>query len=353
MKEITKLGLSALCGSLAAITAANAGSVDVKGSAHATWTSLGNSDTGNPFGMKTNLSFIGTGELDGGQDVKMSVIHTDKAAWSAAELALTTNNIGTFALSGANGGGLGNYDDKAPTAWEETWDAGISTSVNLQKGVGSSTHVSWASPKMAGGTQFIVAYTPQNDGAYSGDKATSGAASNQLQEGVDVVLDIAPDGPLNIFMGYSQTFQDKNSSHYNAAVQGDHEEATAGIKWSVGPLAAGVQVGAENMRPQHGPGLASEISHYVNTSWGVALNINDGLSLSYGEARSQRVYTTQQNSANGGEFTPKQKMKGSSIQAGYTIGGVTLKYADTTYDNVGYTVGNNKDAQVLSMGIAF
>ena len=152
MKKITKLGLSALCGSLAAISVANAGSVDVVGSAHMTWTSLGNSDTGNPFGMKSNMSFIGSGELDGGQGVKMTIVHTDKAAWSAADIALTTNNVGVITLSAANGGGVGSYDDVSPTAWEETWDTGVGTNINLQKGVGSSTHLSWTSPAVGAGT---------------------------------------------------------------------------------------------------------------------------------------------------------------------------------------------------------
>ena len=41
MNKITKIGLSALCGSLANIVAANAGTLDVTGSATATWTTLG------------------------------------------------------------------------------------------------------------------------------------------------------------------------------------------------------------------------------------------------------------------------------------------------------------------------
>jgi hypothetical protein len=244
MKKITKLGLSALCGSLAAISVANAGSIDVVGSAHITHTSLGNSDTGNPLGMESNMSFIGEGELDGGQSVKMSIVHTDKATWSAGDIALTTNNIGVITLSAANGGGVGSYDDVSPTAWEETWDTGVGTNINLQKGVGSSTHLSWTSPAVGAGTKLIIAYTPQNDGVSVGDKASSGAASNNLEEGLDIVLDVAPDGPLNVFLGYSQTFQPKGN--YENRKAGDHEEAVVGAKLSIGPFAIGGQVMAEN-----------------------------------------------------------------------------------------------------------
>ena len=40
MKKISKIGLSALCGSLAAVSAAKAGEMTVTGNAHLTYTSL-------------------------------------------------------------------------------------------------------------------------------------------------------------------------------------------------------------------------------------------------------------------------------------------------------------------------
>jgi len=41
MNKLTKVGCSALCGSLAAISAANAGDMTVTGGADLTWISLG------------------------------------------------------------------------------------------------------------------------------------------------------------------------------------------------------------------------------------------------------------------------------------------------------------------------
>jgi len=69
MNKFTKIGLSALCGSLASISAANAGSLEVLGSAQATWMSKSNLVTGNPIGMNTGLTFKGSGELDGRQAI--------------------------------------------------------------------------------------------------------------------------------------------------------------------------------------------------------------------------------------------------------------------------------------------
>ena len=47
MNKLTKIGVSALCGSLASVAAANAGSMDVTGAASATWVSLSDQVTGN------------------------------------------------------------------------------------------------------------------------------------------------------------------------------------------------------------------------------------------------------------------------------------------------------------------
>ena len=51
MNKLTKIGVSALCGSLASVSAANAGSLDVTGGATATWVSIETADTGNPIGL--------------------------------------------------------------------------------------------------------------------------------------------------------------------------------------------------------------------------------------------------------------------------------------------------------------
>ena len=121
MTKINKIGLSALCGSLACVAGASAGEMTVAGTTTATYMSKSGSDTGNPLGLNTGMTFSGVGELDGGQTFALTLTHADKAAFSAASLSLTTNNFGTINVALANGGnGIDAYDDKMPTAWEET-----------------------------------------------------------------------------------------------------------------------------------------------------------------------------------------------------------------------------------------
>ena len=206
MNKLTKIGLSALCGSLASIAASNAGTLEVTGSAEATWTSLQGQSNGNPIGMNTGLTFTGNGELDGGQTFSIAIAHADKLAYSSANITLNTNSLGTFVLSSAEGGqGIGGYDDNMPRAWEEVWDTGIATNANFQKGVGSSTNISWTSPKVAG-TKIQLAYAPDNDGAQNNNKAVSGSASDALGQGWDLVIDSGTaDGAINLYLGASDT----------------------------------------------------------------------------------------------------------------------------------------------------
>jgi len=92
MTKITKIGLSALCGSLAALVSANAGEISVAGGATATYSQTGGDD-GNPIGLNSGLTFTGSGELDGGQTFALTITQADQTAFSAGSLVLTTNNL--------------------------------------------------------------------------------------------------------------------------------------------------------------------------------------------------------------------------------------------------------------------
>ena len=93
MNKLTKVGCSALCGSLAAISAANAGDLAVTGSAHVTYMSHGGATTGNPFGMQSSVGFSGSGELDNGWTFGFNIDETDTVAFSAARVNITMGGL--------------------------------------------------------------------------------------------------------------------------------------------------------------------------------------------------------------------------------------------------------------------
>ena len=362
MKKYTKIGLSALCGSLASISAVNAGTLDVTGTAAATWTSLGGQVTGNPIGMTTGITFTGNGELDGGQTFSVAITHAAQDAYSVAGITLNTNSSGTFKLSSAEGsGGIGGYDDNMPTAWEEVWGTGITTNANFQKGVGSSTNINWTSPKVIG-TKLHIAYAPDNDGVANVNKAVSGSASNAFGSGSDVVLDTGTEnGEINLFLGASVTEQTNQTQDAGKDLGGDHEEGVVGLKFKIGPVEIGGQVSAERIRTQ----TAGANNYYGNSSYGIAFNVNDDLSVSYARARhvaTKNKKISQYQSANKGgrehntnRYTPKAWMRGDSLQVAYTIGGVGLKYARTDYDNTAYGFDTKTplESQLVQVSLAF
>lgn len=354
MKKLTKLGLSALCGSLASVSAVIAGEIAVTGGATATWTTLDGETTGNPLGMASNMTFTGSGELDGGQTFSIVVTNQDKSAYSAASLSLTTNNLGSFKIGSGTAAGISAYDDNSPTAWEEVWGTGITTSVNLQGGVSGSTNIQWTSPSGPAGTKLILAYAPDNNGAYNNDKTASGANSSRYGEGFDIVLDIAPDSPINLFAGYSNTWQDDTVNSVTGGELGyteNHEEGVLGLKLSFGPVSLGGQASIEALHPE----ARNAVQMYGNTSWGAAFNVNDNLSFSYGEMRSIKAWTGSNivGGNNWGKFRKKREISGDSIQAAFTMGGATIKIAETDVINSAYGEGTSKEARTIALTLAF
>ena len=366
MNKLTKLGVSALCGSLATVSAVSAGEMTVTGSAHMTYTQLGHGETGNPLGMKTNLSFAGSGELDGGQTFSLTIDNTDKNVFSAGNIALTTNNLGTFNMNQAGGGGgVGGYDDNMPRAVEEVWDAGVATNINLQKGVGSSTNLQWESPRVVA-TTLRVAWTPENDGTQPNDKSVGGGTATDLNRGLDGLIRINPSFGafgVDLFVGYSETDRSNDKTATGKQAEQLHREGVGGLTLDLGPISIGGQVSGE-----YNPTEAVATNEYYGTSSvGVAFNVNDDLSISYGEMRSIKGDSKGAHTGVGAQspgvqgaddpnelaMTPKTEMTGESWQIAYTMGGIAFKYADTTVSNVKYTKGSSSEARLFIMSMAF
>ena len=122
MKNITKLGLTALAGSLVA-SSAFAGEMSVSGSAKITHASADEKETqGNSFSNSKGISFSGSGELDNGYTVSTTYAMTN-AAFSYSVVTIDMGDMGTVGLYNNSGGaGLTKYYDTMPTAGEQVWD---------------------------------------------------------------------------------------------------------------------------------------------------------------------------------------------------------------------------------------
>ena len=101
-----KIGITALAGSLASVSAAQAGSMAVSGSAELTWINQDADEvTGNPIGQKKNLSFSGSGELDNGWTFGvMHAMNDAMSGLSSSNVTLTMGSLGTIAFDAGTGG---------------------------------------------------------------------------------------------------------------------------------------------------------------------------------------------------------------------------------------------------------
>jgi len=89
---------------------------------------------------------------------------------------------------------------------------------------------------------------------------------------------------------------------------------------------------------------------YKNHGFGVAFNVNDDLSVSYGEYQTRKAGYSH-NSDSTGEAT--RVVEVTSWQAAYTMGGASFRVADVKADNVLFTEGKNESATIVSMSLAF
>ena len=351
MNKLTKIGCSALCGSLAAVSAVNAGSIDVSGSATATWISKEGAVTGNPIGVNSGLTFSGSGELDNGTTFSLTLTQADQAAWSAGSIAITLPSMGSITIgSGHGGNGIDAFDDAVPTAWEETDGTGLSISHNKISGVGGSMNVQYKTPEIMGST-LAIAYAPRNDGTQNSDKASSGTTT-RFGSGMDYMLDLNKNNWMmlpNVYVGYSRTNtgnDPKTGAGTNSDKEEDHEEGVIGGKIKIGPLVAGAQVTGEWLGNTQ---AVSDVAGYKNVAYGIAFNVNDDLSISYGYSDTKKGFV----SNDAGNETVRGEA--TSFQIAYTMGGMSIKFAETDVDNAGYTTGttNDREATTIALSLAF
>jgi len=350
MNKLTKVGFSALCGSLAAISSANAGELTVTGGVDMSWMSMGGGDavTGNPIGMGSNLTFKGSGELDNGWTFDLTVANLNASAYSSTVLDIDMLGLGKLNINqGNSGNGIDAYDDKMPTAWEEPWGAGLATGIQLVSGVGPSMNVQYTTPKLAG-TTIAVAMAPVMGASDTGDKATSGANATMKGRGYDLTINLNPSlgteilSGLNVFAGghYTEIYDNNKALHDDDT----RYEGVAGITFDIGPISLG---GGRSgiLTGKHG---STDVDYYRNNMYGVAFNINDDLSISYGRHESE------QNFANPGA-NEAVTMDVESWQIAYSIGGASIRIAESDVSNASYQTSTafDKEARTISLSLAF
>jgi len=340
MNKLNKIGLTALAGSLATIAGAHAGSLTVSGGSNITYqtesgANIGTgSDTGNPLGWQNNLTFGAAGELDNGITWTANAYNSDAQALTSSNISFDLGGMGSLLVdNGAGGAGLDALDGKLPTAYEEGWDVGSTQGYDTITGSHGSASLTWSSPAdvLPLGTKIRVAYSPKRDaGGLQADKGSSTNASSIAESSHDVTVQMSPVDGLSIYAGYAEVGQTGVN---------DIEEGTYGVNYAMGPVEVGYQKTYESLDK----GVTTTVNYYENTSWAVAFNVNDNLSVSYSDYESDENL-----GATGG-----QTMDIDSLQVAYNMGGATIVLAETDTDGVFYNSAATSSNTLISVKLAF
>ena len=332
MNNFKKIGLTALAGSLVAISA-QAAEMTVSGATLLTYTSKDNTETtGNPFGMKTNLAFTASGEVNGYNVSYMQTSKDQFAGMSSARLSVDMGDMGTLAFDQGSGSGLATIDDKTPTAAEEIWD-GVDTtgSAGAQGLVGAAG--------ASGVFNYIntIAGVTFNGAARkgSGTSNADGSSSGAGQGAWDFALTSSSlvDG-LSVGAGYGEA---ENGSMTSATSQlSDDQHMTAFANYTFGPATFGYQVSSINK------GSAAAVSQEV-AAWGLAFNVNENLSISYGERDVDFLNPS----------ASDIKESGEGIAIAYTMGSMKIAGNRNEVTNNDGTANSNDENTEIAVSFAF
>ena len=334
MKNITKVGLSALAGALA-ITSANAGEMSLSGSMEASYTKgSGYKTTGNPIGMDKELSVTGSTELDNGTTVSYKQTITDAMAYNDSELVFGgVLGMADVALT-STGSPISAIDDVTPTAFEEA--NALLGSIDDVNGMDGTYGIRVTMADFMGsGFKIDGMYsTDVGSGDAQADNGSSGDTGGTSDKGVEVTVTGSVPMVEGLDVGVGFYDQDTDAT----VTTGDYgqQEGTAYIKYSTGPVSVGYQRGVVEVQG------ATTNTMYDNEMIGISYKVTDDLSVSYNELESRK-------SESGTDIDQKF----DSISVSYSMGGMTINLADSDVSNSAYTSGRGVDATSVSLAIAF
>ena len=312
MKNMKKIGLTALAASLVSVSA---NAVDISGGASLSYNGGNGGATGNPWSMNDSLTFTWGGEMDNGMTVDMNFLldSGDSVAGAGIDnrsLALGLNGGGTLTFWGDGGSGVvGSFDDMMPSAYEESW-------------------YSADSPNQGHSTNNMFYYTNALDAATihaSFTPASGGADASSLEIGAVVTA------VENLELGF--------------AIGEDNGSATAVdntimyAKYTMGGATIGVQKNDAD---------SATTGDEEFTAAGVSYAVSEDMSVSVG--KSKLAY----------EAVGTDAQEATGFSASYTMGSMTLagtlnkiKNEGSASTGAGNTKKDSSDTFELNLAFAF
>ncbi len=338
MDKFKKIGVTALAGTLAAFTSANAIDVSFGGTAKVTWGSTSSdrigteSATRDAFNADSTISASASGELDNGWTVSGFMDDISNGMTSSA-ITIGMGSMGSVRVNQAATGAVDGWDDVLPVAYEETNDGAKHATRGID--VGDSIEggsLSYISPtlELGGATLNIVADFDPAAGAAAADGTGVAGAAN-TGSGMGYAAKVSAAG-FSVYGGYSEV----KTELLNLATTSpnDKQSVMGQVTYSMGPVSIGYGEWYTNEK--------DAATDYSTDAYSIAFAVSDDLSISYGNMED-----TREASSDSGAVTTEM----TSYQIAYTMGSMALKFAHTDTDN-GYH-SSAKTAENTEIAVSF
>jgi outer membrane protein OmpU len=320
MNKFTKIGLSALAGSLVAFSA-QAGSLSASGSASLTVSDAdtnGTAISGNSWSMGDSITMTGSGEMDNGMTISVSFeIDNDDTGggdvYDSHSMTLDTNGMGTITFAGHGGSSaMSALDDVTPNAYEESWDGvtGADTGTRVNGSSGDNMF-RYTSPDM-GGAVVNVAYLNASD------------AVTDVSY-MDFAIAVTPEMVDGLTLGYGMGETEETTGTVI-------DDQTMYVKYVYGSFTVGYQVSESD-----GPNASNDLDF---EAVGISYAVTEDLTIAYNQSESDNANDADVQEATG-------------ISASYTSGGITIGGAMNDVDNVGFDATSDLEGYEFNVAFAF
>ena len=319
MNKFKKVGLSALAGSLVAMSA-HAAEVSMSGGASVGMYQESEADK-TKFYNNDSITFTVTGETDGGITITNSI----ELDASSAHAGGTDSQSTTFAMDGlgtitygrhGSSSVIGGWDSIAPTAYEEVWDA-VETAASVANNVigGKAGNGLWRydSPTVSGVT-FSASYD---------STAETGSVSGYSDFGVQ----IAPEMVDGLSIGFA-------TGEYEETAGVDMDVETVWVKYAYGPVTVSYQESEED--------AATAANSNDSEEWGISYAVSDDLSISYGE-----------HTHNDGLDSSANNQESTGMSISYTMSGVTIAASFNETANADNSAAEDNEGYEVNLSFAF
>ena len=320
MNNLKKVGLSALAGSLVAMSA-NAADISFSGGASVGMYQESENDK-TLFYNNDSVTITVSGETDGG----LMITNTMELDGSSAAAGGFDNSSTTISMDGmgkityARHGGdsmVGQWDSVAPTAYEEVWDV-VETSASAANNVigGKAGNGLWRydSPSISGVSIGFTYDSTVNTGTVSSYS--------------DMGISIAPEMVEGFSAGYA------TGEYTETAAIGDVDVSTLWVKYAYGPVTVSYQESEED--------ATTAANSNDSEEWGISYAISDDLSVSYG-----------QHEHNDGTDDSGDIQESTGMSISYTMAGTTIAASFNETDNADNTTSEDTEGYEINVSFAF